>query len=267
MKPSDSADSFLRRRRRWVESSEPTFREIGAFRGFHPPYKLGQLMPESPNVEIAHKLIEHDPKHSRRMELTEIAEAIVLALVAVATAWCGFQADRWGGRQAYFYGVSTQLRVEAAVSATEGGQQHLHDTMTFNSWLQANQGNDQKLMATYEHRFSAEYRVAFKAWLKTEPFTNPNSPASPAFHPEYHNGLLKKSKQLAEEANASFGEGTESSEVSEKYVRATLLFATVLFLIALSQRFKLPRVRAGLLIIASVLMCYTFIIVASYPRL
>jgi hypothetical protein len=224
-------------------------------------------MPESTNVEIAHKLIEQDRKHSRRMELTEIAEAIVLALVAVATAWCGFQAEQWGGRQAFLYGVSTQLRVEAAVSATAGGQQHLHDTVTFNSWLQARQVNDQKLMATYEHRFSPEYLVAFKAWLKSEPFTNPDSPPSPAFHPDYRNGLLKKSKQLGEDANTSFVEGTESREVSDKYVRATLLFATVLFLIALSQRFKLPRVRAGLLIAASVLMSYTFIIVASYPRL
>jgi hypothetical protein len=40
------------------------------------------------NVEIAHKLIHEDPKHVRRLELTEIAEAVVLALVAGVTAWC-----------------------------------------------------------------------------------------------------------------------------------------------------------------------------------
>jgi hypothetical protein len=224
-------------------------------------------MPEQKNVEIEHQLVERDSKRARPIELTEISEAIVLALVAVVTAWCGYQAQEWSGRQAFSYGVSTRLRVEAALSATEGGLQRLLDTVTFNTWIQAREVNDQTLMAIYEHRFSSEFLVAFKAWLKTEPFTKPNSPAGPAFVPEYHNALLEKSEQLNEQANTSFAEGTNARVVADTYVRATLLFATVLFLIALSQRFKFFRVRAGLLVVASVLMIYTFIVVALYPRI
>jgi hypothetical protein len=100
-----------------------------------------------------------------------------------------------------------------------------------------------------------------------EPFANPNSPAGPAFLPEYRNALLEQSKRLHEEADASFAQGTEARELAQQYVRATLLFATVLFLIALSQRFKLSNVRAGLLIVAFGVMAYTFIMVATYPRL
>jgi hypothetical protein len=224
-------------------------------------------MPEPMNAEIAHKLIEEHSKHARRTELTEIAEAVVLALVAVVTAWCGYEAERWGGRQAYLYGVAARLRVEAALWATEGGQQRLLDTVTFNTWIQAREANDQKLMALYEHRFSPEYLVAFKIWLKTDPLNNPKAVPGPAFLPEYHNALLKKAEELNEEANSAFAEGTKSREVSERYVRATLLFATVLFLIALSQRFKVFNVRAGLLVVALVLMTYTFVVVALYPRL
>ena len=36
---------------------------------------------------------------------------------------------------------------------------------------------DDKLAAIYARRFSPEYRVAFDAWLKTEPFTKPDAPS------------------------------------------------------------------------------------------
>jgi hypothetical protein len=41
----------------------------------------------------------------------------------------------------------------------------------------------------------------------------------------------------------------------------------VLFLIALSQRFKLPNVRTGLVVVALVIMIYAFIMVALLSRL
>jgi hypothetical protein len=53
-----------------------------------------QLMPEATsNVEFAHKVHEHGhrqpPSIGRRAQLIEIVEAVVLAIVAVATAWSG----------------------------------------------------------------------------------------------------------------------------------------------------------------------------------
>ena len=59
-------------------------------------------MPEigGPSIEIAHKLneaISHTAHHSSRtVEILEIVEAIVLALVAVTTAWSGYQAATVG---------------------------------------------------------------------------------------------------------------------------------------------------------------------------
>src|ERR1700675_1024857 len=96
-------------------------------------------MPEGMNIEIAHKLSESEDRFrkSRREELTEIAEAVVLALVAVATAWSGYQAAKWDGRQAFLYATSAKLRVDAGVAATEGGQQRLLDVVTFNTWIEA----------------------------------------------------------------------------------------------------------------------------------
>ena len=58
-------------------------------------------MPETGgmNIEIAQQLSEKpghgSPEPSRIHEILEIVEAIVLALVACATAWSGYQAARW----------------------------------------------------------------------------------------------------------------------------------------------------------------------------
>ena len=73
--------------------------------------------------------------------------------------------------------------------------------------------------------------------------------------------------ELNQEATAAFTEGTEAREISEKYVRGTVLLATVLFLIALAQRFKIRKVRVGLLLVATALMIYALANVAMYPRL
>src|SRR5271166_1411115 len=84
-------------------------------------------MPEGMNIEIAHKLTESEagPKQALRVELLEIAEAVILAVIAVATAWSGYYSAKWDGRQALLYGTSARLRVEAALAAAEGGQQRL----------------------------------------------------------------------------------------------------------------------------------------------
>jgi hypothetical protein len=200
-------------------------------------------------------------------ELIEVAEAVVLALVAVATAWSSYHAARWNGEQASLYATATRFRVEAAVAATEGGQQRLLDVVTFNTWIEAHQRQDDNLATLYVHRISPAYRSAFEAWLKTEPFARPNAPAGPLWMPEYRNALLEHADELNKKATDAFAEGTEARNTANSYVRITLVLATVLFLVAIAQRFKLKKVRGGLFLVAAALMFYALASVATYPRL
>src|SRR5512141_1196524 len=121
------------------------------------------------NVEVAHKLSEGsdgDGSSERRhwTEFAEILEVIVLAMVAIATAWSGYQAARWDGRQAYLYGTASRMRIEADQALTLGGQQKMLDVTTFNTWIEAQRSGDEQLAALYVRRFSPEFRVAFDAW-------------------------------------------------------------------------------------------------------
>jgi hypothetical protein len=228
-------------------------------------------MPEGMNVEIVHRVAESgaEGKHKASLwaELLEIAEAAVLAVVAVATAWSGYNSAEWDGRQAFLYGTSARLRVEAAATREEARQYQVFDALTLNAWIQAKAKNDEDLAAIYEHRFTPEFRVAFEEWLKADPLKNPKAPRSPILMPEYYNAQLVQAQQLHDEATAAFTAGTQARETAEKYVRITVVLATVLFLIAVGQRFKRWNVRMGLFAVATVLVGYALVILAMYPRL
>ena len=66
-----------------------------------------------------------------------------------------------------------------------------------------------------------------------------------AYLPEYHNPQLEQAVHLNEEAAATEEEGTHARETAERYIGATVLFALVLFLVAVSQRFRVQGVRMG----------------------
>jgi len=207
------------------------------------------------------------PKKSVQAELIEIAEAGVLALVVLATAWSGYQSAKWDGRQALLYERASRLRVEASVAAIEGGQQRTLDVVTFKGWIDARAAHQEKLAAFYVQQFSTAYRVAFEAWLKTKPFITPHAPSNPLSMPEYHNVLFERARGLNKESDAAFTEGTEARVTAEKYVRTTVQLATVLFLITLSLRFKHRRVRGSILLLAAVLVIYALVTIATLPRL
>jgi len=192
---------------------------------------------------------------SRAEEVIEIIEAVVLALVAVATAWSGYQAARWDGDRALLYAELDTLKVGVEELDTLAGQDRIYDITTFNSWIAAKAGGNQKLAAIFESRFRDEYRDAFTIWLNTDPFNNPKAPPGPIFMPEYRSAKREEAKRLNADAAAIFRRGTQAGDVGDRYVRITVLLATVLLITAIGQRFRVTSVRTGMLIVAFLLLC------------
>ena len=227
-------------------------------------------MPESERVELAADVSEPDSppnKHAFWTELVEIIEVIVLALVAIATAWTGYQAAKWDGRQSLLYGTASTDRFKADAASTFGGQQLVADSSLFTAWLQATSAHDSTLAAVYVRRFTPDYRAAFQAWLKTDPFTNPAAPAGPFYMPQYRNPDMVAAAQLNNRAAAAFAQGDTARDNSDDYVRDTVLLAAVLFLVAIAQRFKLRNVRVATTTVALVLLVYAAVSVAQLPRI
>jgi hypothetical protein len=63
--------------------------------------------------------------------------------------------------------------------------------------------------------------------------------------PQYNNPYFDKAAALNTKGSHVFDEGTHARETGEKYVRDTVLFASVLFLVALAQRQKVRAARWG----------------------
>jgi hypothetical protein len=227
-------------------------------------------VPEGLNVEVAHKLSEQEEAEQRRKhrweEIAEVIEVLILAIAAIATAWSGFQASEWDGRQSLFYGQSTTQRFMASDASTRGGQQLVADSAMFTGWLQARAAGDAQLEAIFVARFTPDYREAFEEWLKTNPFNNPAAPPGPAYLPTYENPELVKAEQLNSVAEAKFEDGTEAGETADSYVRLTVLFALVLFLVAAGQRFKQRPARISANVLAFCLLIFTLTNVIILPR-
>jgi hypothetical protein len=211
------------------------------------------------NVEFAHRINEtHEHHHTQATSpwarWVSVTEAIVLSIVAVATAWSGYQAARWDAASTREYSKATSTTVRSQVNATLAGQDRLYDIVTFNGWIAARTAHKNELAKIYERRFRPEYAKAFTAWQKLDPFNNPSAPPGPVFMPEYANAHSEESARLAETAKGYFDAGVSNRETGDAYVRITVFLATVLLLTALSQRFEMLGARVAVLSVAFLLL-------------
>ena len=195
----------------------------------------------------------------------EVVTAIMLGVVAIATAWSGYQAARWSGQQAEHYAQANALHVESIRNSTLASQYMLFDVQIFNQWLNAYYHGDTRLANLYQKRFRAEFRPAFEAWLATNPFDNPNAPAGPLLMPQYKVSLLEQANQLEAEAAKTYDQGQAANQQSDEYVLNTVFLAAVLFLIAISERFEWNWVRTLMLVFALGMLVFGIYRLVIFP--
>ena len=215
--------------------------------------------------------IEEEKKPLTRQQLTDrwfqVVTAIMLGVVAVATAWSGYQATRWAGEQSTLYAQASALRVESTRDSTLAGQYKLFDSIIVNNWINAYTQGNTKLATIYQKRFRPELQVAFAAWIATNPFTNPNAPPGPLFMPQYKVSQDALANQLDAEAAKTFDKGQAAKEQGDAYVLNTVFLATVLFLTAIAENFTWNRIRAVILTVGLVMLLYGIYHLVIYPRI
>jgi len=226
-------------------------------------------MPEGggSNIHVAHHLSEHKEHSEYRMpQSLEIVEGIVLAIVAITTAWSGYQAALWAGHQSKLYNVANRLRGQAGGAEAFANYERLYNAATVAQWLQAEIDGKKKLADLYERRVLPEFRPAFDAWKKTDPLNNPNAPPGPFYMPEHHSSKADEAARLSEQSVETLEQGDAARHHADDYVRETVMLATVLVLTAISQRFKVLGVRIGLTVVAGLLLCLALYQILSLPR-
>ena len=196
---------------------------------------------------------------------TEILSAIMLGLVAMATAWSGYQSARWGGVQSTKYSEAGALRVESTRASALAGQQTQIDVGLFSNWLNAYADENLPLEEFYRERFRAEFMPAFNAWIATEPAVNPEAPSSPFAMPEYQLAATQQAEDLEQQASATFDEGKAANQQSDDYILNAVILASVLFLAGIAPRFDWLPVRVVIIVVAFLLLVLGAYNLATYP--
>jgi hypothetical protein len=208
---------------------------------------------------------EADKARERHSRILQICEATLLALVTIAAAWAGYAAAKWGTESRVDIAQSSTLRNLATRADLEALSTRNFDSSTFNAWFIAyTLGNKQK-EAVAERRFRPQFRVAFNAWMATDPLHNPNAPPGPTYMPQYKLAAQERGNALDREATAKFNEGTHGGEISDNYIRITVFLAAVLFLVGIGSTFKIHSIRYALVTFGLVLLVVAIVLILNEP--
>lgn len=204
-------------------------------------------------------------RQRRARRWIETAAALLLSLATVATAWCGYQASRWGGEMSRNFSQASAARIQSAQKSTEAVQVAAFHASLFVDYATAFSEDNIALGEFLFERFPPELKTATDAWIATEPRTNPNAPSSPFVMPEYVLQQQLDATELAELADARFSEALVDNQRSDNYVLLTVIFASVLFFGGISTRVESQWLQLTILGIAAITFIVAVITMLRYP--
>jgi hypothetical protein len=208
-----------------------------------------------------------DESSSRHSRIVQIGEALLLALVTVTAAWAGYSAARWGTASRVEIAQSSTLRALASRDDLTALSLRNFDSSTFTAWYIAFTLNSPQKEAIAERRFRPGFRIAFNAWMATDPLHNPHAPPGPTYMPQYKLAAQARANALDNAATAKFQSGSQAGLVGDNYVRITVFLAAVLFLVGIGSSFKLHGVRYALITFGSVLLILSIVLILRQPGL
>jgi hypothetical protein len=206
---------------------------------------------------------EDTVKRDRRVELLA---AILLSAATVVTAWSAYQATRWSGEQAASYTKASAKRTESVRASTLVNRQILIDVSTFLDWVDATaEDGDEVRAADIHERMREEFLPAFDTWLVSTPGEE-LPPGTPFTLPEYVSEAQQEADRLEAEASKAFEDGAEANQISDNFVLAAVLLASVLFFAGLAGTFDSLRAQVFLLILGAVMFLAGSAIVLTLPQ-
>ena len=181
--------------------------------------------------------------------------------MAVSTAWSGYQAALWDGQQYLLYGKASKLRIDAQGIDVRGNQVRFYDASTIAEWLKAEAHGDTKLAELFERRLMPRCVRPSRFGNGLTRFTIQALPLVPCLRRKYHNVAAEQSAKTEPTGrrNLRTRDGRSPAGIP--------ICSTVLLLAAISQRFKTAEIRAGLMILALLILLSQLWRVLALPRL
>src|SRR4051812_7102031 len=206
-----------------------------------------------------------DTEHDRHDRWLSIVEAVLLSLVAVLAAYSGYAAAKWSTESSVTLASASAARTRANRADTEAIVIRTLDSASFNAWFTAFTAGNANAERLAERRMRPGYRPAFNAWQATDPAHNPAAPPGPAYMPQYVVPQDAAAKAYDAQAEAGFAIGAKAGETADRYIRATVFLATVLFLVGISGHFRIRQARIGLIGAGGLLLAFAVIQLLGLP--
>ncbi|MGI0056713.1 MAG: hypothetical protein ACREAK_04990 [Nitrosarchaeum sp.] len=194
-----------------------------------------------------------------------VLSAILLGMVIITIAWCAYQSTLWSGIQTFLLRDSNAAARQSSTLTIQQGQYVSIDAIMFMNYINAIHDNNTDLSQFYYERFRPELKTAVDAWLETDPLNNPNAPPHPFVMPEYGKKYAEEIKQFSDLSNSKLEEAQLANHTSDNYSMFALIYASVLFISAILDKFSSKRLRLIILILGIGMFSITTAILFTMP--
>jgi hypothetical protein len=222
--------------------------------------------------EHVHQHVPEELQESRhagtgREQILEVLAIVLLSAAVIGTAWSGYQAARWSGREAHNFALAAALHAKSTRAVTRAGEDRVQDLADFERWLDLETTGDQTLANLHADHFRGALRSAFDAWLTQDPFNNPTAIPTPLKMPQYHQAEDERANHLEADADHLLEDGATARDRADEYVLTTVFFASVLFFAGISLRISRERLRMGILGLGVAFLLYGVVQIIVLPTL
>jgi hypothetical protein len=208
-----------------------------------------------------------DERRAERMRhWIELLSAVLMAAATIATAWSAYQSSLWSSKYSSHKSQSTTAIVRVGKLSNLALQRTSVHVNLFVQWVAAVNKGDTRMADFLLVRFPEPLKAAASAWRATNPFTNPEAPASPFDMPEYVLRERSEADRWEEIANRESAAGDTASEIANRYLMFTIIFASVLFFAGISGKFRWQAIDLTVLVLGALTLVTGVVVMLSSPR-
>lgn len=197
----------------------------------------------------------------------EYVSVILLAATALLTAWSGFEASKWGGEMSIAFSRASSARIEASRYETQSESARNFDLQIFASYVEAVADGDEERERFVQSRFTDHFAEAFDVWIALDPLDNPEAPDAPFGMPEYSPPGQTDAVAADARADKYFEDALAYNQRGDNYTLLTVLFATVLFFVAISQKQRTKGLARFMLACGVALLVVGSVFLVIFPKI
>lgn len=187
----------------------------------------------------------------------EMLAVVLLGIGSVATAWCGFQASQWNGREAKDSRDAGLARTEASQLNGLGTQKFAYDANIAIAFADAYNADDTtKLQFLRAALVRPEFLPVLEEW-RAAVERNDGTVVSLFSNQEYLDSLFGSSLEASARAEAALADSDTASERGDAYLLTTLLTAMALFFAGVTTSFSGRSARLALIALSTVTLVIT----------